>query len=60
MAKILCCKTADRLTNKEKNEITDKVFSEVMDNENPKDTGYEITKYVMNKGYVFQEECEDE
>lgn len=59
MEKIWSYRTPDTLTDSVKNEIIEKVFDAIVDNETCEDIGEGIVNYVTSKGYIFQEEIDD-
>lgn len=59
MTKIWCYKSPSTLTNSEKDEIIEKVFNTIIDNDMCEDIGEEVVDYATSKGYVFQEDIED-
>lgn len=59
MDKIWSCKKSENLTDEEKNNIIDKIFQSVVDNEMYDDIGEDIADFLTFNGYVYQVEIED-
>lgn len=59
MEKIWSSKRIKDLTDKEKDNILQKVFDAVVDNEMYEDMGEDISDFLTFNGYVYQVEIED-
>lgn len=60
LEKVWSYKSPNIMTDREKNEILNMVFNAVVENEMCENIGEEIVYYLISKGYVVEEEIEDE
>lgn len=59
MEKVWSSKKIKSLTDEEKDNIIQKVFDAVVDNEMYEDIGEDISDFLTFNGYVYQVEMED-